>query len=152
MISVNLGNFLGVMNAQLLNLRKCDNPMMNYHCIDVGCNYNDSRKSNKLTKYPHKISDESGCGYTVPLTHLRSNCLADSSAKLHFPSNFCLKASLAKFNDSFYRYPDTRIPRSIKKFFNSGKDICIKNASSSLCLQTLPKSRVIFATSDVEEF
>ena len=104
MISVNLGNFLDVMNAQLLNLRKCDNPMMNYHCIDVGCNYNDSRKSNKLTKYPHKIYDKSGCGYTVPLT----NCLADSTAKLHFRSNFCLKASLAK------------------KFF----DICIKNSPS----------------------
>ena len=32
--------------------------MVNYHCIAVGCN-NDSRKSNKLTKYPHMV-DENG--------------------------------------------------------------------------------------------
>ena len=32
--------------------------MVNYHCIAVGCN-NDSRKSNKLTKYPNMV-DENG--------------------------------------------------------------------------------------------
>ena len=57
----------------------------------------------QVTKYPHKISDESG--YTVPLSVLRSNCLADSSAKLQFRSNFCLKASLAKFNNAFSDIP-----------------------------------------------
>ena len=56
---MNLGNFLDVMDAQLSNLMKCDNTMVNYHRIAVRCNYNDSRKSNKLTKYPHMV-DENG--------------------------------------------------------------------------------------------
>ena len=144
MISVNLGNFLDVMNAQLLNLRKCDNPMMNYHCIDVGCNYNDSRKSNKLTKYPHKIYDKSGCGYTVPLT----NCLADSSAKLHFRTNFCLKILWLVL---IIRFSDTPIPVYHIQLKNYST-FASKMHRPPLGLQKLPKLRVIFATSDVEEF